>query len=217
MKFAFFLLFVSAVASAQWNKIASSEFELDGPPKKGSAAYKADYAQLRELQAERDNDGADCKLARKQRFPRFDSFFAGPEELLSSEEAAVVKPLLDRVFTFTVRVAGYFKDEYGRERPYNVDPQIVPCAHKPEGATSYPSSHAAAATVGGCLLAQVFADRAEKITAHADYLGQLRVIVGVHHPSDVKAGQELGKAICERLLGESDFKKELKAVVAELP
>ena len=47
---------------------------------------------------------------------------------------------------------------------------------------------------------------------YGKYLGDIRFIVGVHHPSDVAAGQKLGQDICKRLLRNADFKEEIEAL-----
>jgi hypothetical protein len=44
-----------------------------------------------------------------------------------------------------------------------------------------------------------FSDRKEKLLEYGEYLGELRIISGVHHPSDVNAGRSLGRAICDTL------------------
>jgi len=64
--------------------------------------------------------------------------------------------------------------------------------------------------VGACILAKVFTYKKAEIIEYGDFLGELRVTVGVHHPSDVDAGQKLGREICARILQEGDFQRELK-------
>ena len=89
---------------------------------------------------------------------------------------------------------------------FTVPPRLAP---KPGGATSYPSSHATEGAVDACVLGLIFPDRAAQLTGYGRYVGDLRVISGVHHPSDVAAGPELAAAICGRLVQESDFNAEV--------
>jgi membrane-associated phospholipid phosphatase len=116
-----------------------------------------------------------------------------------------VQPFLDAVSKKVSAVAGVFKKEYARPRPYDENDKIRPCADKPGGATAYPSAHATEGAVDACVLAQIFPDRAQKLTDWGQYVGQLRVISGVHHPTDVAAGQALAASICSWLLEQGDF------------
>lgn len=203
-------LLLASTGFADWTKIRPTEFEISPPPASGSKQEKEDFKTLHELQDTRDEK--DCRLAKAQTFPSFEAFFGASAAILSKPETARVKTFMGRVLKYSEKVASYFKGQYLRERPYNVDDTIVPCVIKPGGSKAYPSSHATAAAAGGCVLAKLFPDRAEKLEALGAFLGDLRVIVGVHHPTDVKAGQNLAAQICERLFAEADF----KAQVAEL-
>jgi membrane-associated phospholipid phosphatase len=122
---------------------------------------------------------------------------------------AAVQPFLDQVSQLVSKIASVFKDKYARPRPYAEDQRIQPCAPKSGGTLSYPSSHATEGAVDACVLGQIFPDRAAKLTDYGQYIGELRVIAGVHHPSDVAAGQTLAAAICGRLTQESDFNAEV--------
>ncbi len=117
---------------------------------------------------------------------------------------------MEKGTAFTERVSGYHKDKFARPRPYDTDRRVRPCVEKPRGSKSYPSSHAAVAKAVSCLLAQVFPEKSTDLDTYGEFLGELRVIIGVHHPSDVKAGQMLGSEICARLQSEPDFAEELK-------
>lgn len=200
-------LTLSLSAFADWTTLDSDSFQMADPPKEGSAAYKQDYQDLHELQEARTKD--DCRIARAQRFPAFGAFYEIEQSPLTEKQAADAKALINRVIRLTVKISTDFKKKYTRMRPYDVDEEIKPCAQKPGGSTSYPSSHAAAATSSACVLAKMYPANADTIKDWGDYLGRLRAIVGVHHPSDVEAGQKLGQEICEKLLEHEDFKMEL--------
>ncbi len=194
---------------AAWQKIASKEFTLPAPPVENSKAYKRDFKILHEQQAARSD--ADCQLANSQLHAKFSLFFGTESKQLTEDEYAQVEALMTKVNSFTERVTGYFKGLHQRSRPYDVDTQLEPCIPKPGGSRSYPSSHAAIATADACLLAKIFPKKAKKLKAYGTYLGNLRYVVGVHHPSDVTAGQTLGDAICKRLWDESSFQDALNS------
>ncbi len=206
-------LFASPAFCA-WRGLAAGDFAVAPPPAPGSPENAADFATLLKLQADRSQK--DCDLAMTQKIPDFHSLFDS-SGLLSAPELAAVGPFMAEISRVTDRIAGVFKKEYMRPRPYNEDPRIQPCADKPGGSMSYPSGHATDAAVDACVLGQIFPDRAGRLAAYGKYLGDLRAIVGVHHPSDVVAGQDLGGQICSRLLQEGDFQSELSGVESSLP
>ncbi len=198
---------LSLNAAADWTQIPSSEFELGPPPAEGTDLFERDFRILLEEQDARSE--AQCALARRQKFPGYQIFFKN-NGILTQEETDRAEALGKKVLKFSERISVYFKKQYNRERPYSVDKKIKPCVDKPEGSKAYPSSHATEAAAGACMLAEIYPDRAGALIEYGRELGDLRVIVGVHHPSDVEAGQKLAQDICDRLMQEADFKKEIK-------
>lgn len=192
---------------ADWTKIPSGEFSVPPPPKEGSEDYERDFRILHEEQVSRSKE--QCDLARKQKWPGYAVFFKDTQ-VLTQEEFERAEELGKKVLKFSERISVYNKKKYNRERPYNVDTTIKPCIDKPEGSKSYPSSHATEAATGACMLAEIYPDRAGALIEYGKDLGMLRVIAGVHHPSDVEAGWDLATSICNRLMQEADFKKEIK-------
>ncbi len=203
-----------STANGNWTKIDENEYQVGKPPVTGSAQHQQELKLLHDHESTRTK--TDCSLAAKQTFPTFDAFFGPEMGLLTKQEARKVKPFISRVMRYTEKITTKFKNIYLRPRPYRSDPTLKPCAVKPTGSKSYPSSHASAATAGACILAELFPAQTQALTAHGTRLGELRVISGVHHPSDVASGQDLAEQICERLLKEKDFREELDDVRAEL-
>jgi acid phosphatase (class A) len=201
-----FAVFLAAPCRAAWQSISASEFDVPPPPSPGSPGDVQDFKTLLSLQDSRTAE--QCSLAAGMRVPDFTSLF-GPSEILSSSEMEAVQPFLDQVSSKVSSVASVFKKEYARPRPYNENRNIRPCADKPGGATAYPSAHATEGAVDGCVLALIFPDRASKIEEWGQYVGELRVIAGVHHPTDVAAGQALAASICSWLQEQGDFNAEV--------
>ena len=201
------LIFANTQAFASWTKIASKSFTMEPPPAVGSIEYKKDYDELLILQNTRDEK--DCQLARSQVNPHYQEMFiqSGP---LSFAEAQRAKPLVEKVMKLSERIARYFKGRFARPRPFTVDSRINPCAFKPSGNTSYPSSHASSASAAACVLAEIYPHKASEILEYGKYLGDLRVITGVHHPSDVKVAQDFAQELCQVLLEREDFRSELE-------
>ncbi len=205
----FLATFVSSIAFGAWSDMASASFSIEAPPAIGSTAYQQDFATLLQLQQGRSSE--QCRLASTQLFPEYRAFFKS-SGLLNDVELANAASLVSRSMKLTERVTTYFKDQANRPRPFNVDSRIQPCIQRPQGSKSYPSSHASTAATAACVLAEIYPSRAKQLYQYGQFLGDLRVVVGVHHPSDVKAGQSLGREVCARLLNDSEFRSELQSI-----
>jgi acid phosphatase (class A) len=203
----------TAFNKREWTKIPSQEFYLAPPPQPGSAEDRADIDQILALQETRTN--AQCKLAGQMTDASFQEMF-GSTRLLTLEEVTVLKPVLSKVGRMAERIAQDFKAIYRRARPYDEDSRVKVCIPKPGGGRkAYPSAHATAAAAMACVLAQVFPGRKSELAAFGDQLGELRVLVGVHHPTDVRAGGDLGRQICLRLLEDKEFRRDLSELVPD--
>jgi acid phosphatase (class A) len=105
------------------------------------------------------------------------------------------------------------KAAYGRPRPYSSDPRVKPSV-APEPTASFPSGHATRGALLGAILAELAPDRREALLARGAQIGRDRVIAGVHYPSDVAAGERLGRAVAAALLADAAFRAELERVRA---
>lgn len=153
------------------------------------------------------------------------------EELLTEQEIENHKKVMNRALNYSSKVTKVYKEHYERDRPSRVDPRVKPCAHIPEGKKSYPSSHTGKGYVGGCLMKLKLErlaessidsgsfDRAVDLYARAQFfedygifMGDLRKIVGVHHPTDVEAGRNIGRAVCDYLWNEPEFQSKFMSI-----
>ncbi len=119
---------------------------------------------------------------------------------------------MEKVSHLGERVAGYFKSRYRRTRPYNFDSRIQPCVTPPGGSKSYPSSHATVSTLDACVLTGIFPAYTHDFADLGTTLSERRMKIGVHFPSDVRAGRNLAAAICKRLQAEPDFMRDLEKI-----
>lgn len=80
---------------------------------------------------------------------------------------------------------------------------------------SYPSARAAASRLWALVLADIFPHARERLMSMAQRSAQLRLIAGVHFPSDLTAGILVGEAAYAWLQRNSDFKQSLSAAKSE--
>ncbi len=210
----FLLLFVASSCFADWTDIPSTSFSLPPYPALGSYESNLDFELLHKYQDERGPE--QCELAQSQIRPTFEAFYGNTAGFLSEREVAILAPFMGKVFDFTHRVSSYFKGKFQRPRPYAIDNSIEPCIEKVKGARAYPSSHASMSAVGACVLAEFFYKKEKRILEYGKYLGDLRAIVGVHHPSDVIAGQRLAEQICYSLGTNREFQEEFEQIRQQL-
>lgn len=222
---------LSAKKSDDWYKIPAEEFQdaIYDFPAEGTWEYKFDYEMLLKLQDSRSEE--ECQFGRYLKWPNFKTFFGKDKPaylddsqlpvdfdyLLTEQEVEKYKKFMNRVLRYSSKVTKYYKELYGRDRPSRINPDVKPCAEVPDGKKSYPSSHTAKGVLLGCLFAEKFRSqgdnwRANRFINYGEYMGEMRVIIGVHHPSDVDAGRTIGYAICETLLKHEQFKKDFEAL-----
>jgi acid phosphatase (class A) len=110
------------------------------------------------------------------------------------------------------------KKHWQRIRPYQIDPVRLPDSVEHEDRTdySYPSGHSTRGTAEALLLAEIFPDKREALLAKGRDTGWLRVLGGVHYPTDIYAGRVLGQALARAFLANPACQQDLAAVKAEL-
>lgn len=90
------------------------------------------------------------------------------------------------------------KYAHNRQRPSSVDRAVTPAFNVPNS-PSYPSEHAVAAGAAEAVLSYLFPAEADLFTALAEEAARSRLHAGLHYPSDVIAGLELGRAVGQRV------------------
>ncbi|RZA06444.1 MAG: phosphatase PAP2 family protein [Proteobacteria bacterium] len=176
------------------------------PPAAGSSVDKEDLAELEAWQKKRTDKLCEEVIAQKRVEP--DTFFKKlPFEPKSSAEAVLLKIRAD-----VGQAVSRYKAEYARARPFLREPdRFKPCY--PEGhGTSYPSGHAAISQAYALALGDLDPAHRTLYLNEAKQAGLYRVIGGVHHPSDIRAGAELGAAVYARIKQTPEFRKELASL-----
>lgn len=178
-------------------------------PARGSAMDQKDIAQL--LAYQNSRTAAECDRAAVSEDANLKNFFGPPYGNLTESE-------IDKLNFFFQKIsldAGSFiligKTASRRARPYIYHSEITPCIEK-ETSSAYPSGHATLGKVFALVLADIFPERAENFLKRSKQISEERVLGGVHHPSDTKAGEILGEEIYKKLSVNIKFQRELKKI-----
>lgn len=91
------------------------------------------------------------------------------------------------------------KFAHARPRPYDLDVGITSAAGHARRGASFPSTHAAVAhAAAGVVAARGTTAQAERAAAVAAAVSDSRLYLGVHFPSDVRVGEQIGRAAAAR-------------------
>lgn len=105
-----------------------------------------------------------------------------------------------------------------RQRPFQLwaKVRVKPCpGARPEG-TSFPSAHAATAALYAELLKAAAPELSDKLEERVKSYGESRLICGFHYPSDLVAGDKVGRAVAKALLADRAFKVRYDETVPEI-
>jgi acid phosphatase (class A) len=184
------------------------------PPAPGSATERDDLAVLSWLQKYRTPEQVASAWLLLERNPLMFSRALGLD--MGKTTPAISKGL--RTFLALVDSAtSEFKTSFRRLRPYQSHPELKPCL-PPESGFSFPSGHATWYAAAAELLSALVPERRERLEQVGSHAGGSRTLCGVHYPSDVEAGQRLGRAAAAQLLKTSQWQafREDPAIQAEV-
>ena len=184
------------------------------PPKPHTTAAEVDLAILLWLQNHRTPDQiAKSWLLLDRNIVQFDRALGID---MTKSTPAVVQGLT----SFLKLVDGAkdsIKDRVQRPRPYVSHPEIHVCL-PPESGWSFPSGHSAFFRSAAVLLADLVPERRERLLAVGLLGGTNRTMCGLHYPSDVEAGQQLGEAAALQILNSPQWQqfKKIPAVQKDI-
>lgn len=185
--------------AAQWDTWvleSASELRPEAPP--DAAATAEEWAELKEIVAANDAAAIANVAYWDAGTPTYRwlelalaEYSKGPPSGSVSRGLALLN-----VAIYDAIVASWdAKYEYDRPRPAGVN-ALIDVPYTP----SYPSEHAAAAGAASTVLAYLFPEMADDFEAKAEVAALSRVQAGVHYPSDVDAGLELGRQVGEAVV-----------------
>lgn len=181
--------------------------EIPTPPVPGSQEDQVDLQMVLVRQSVRTTE--DCKQAAFEAHGFATSFFGAPYGPLSTKEAEKLVEFQERLFDEVNYFSRILKQNYKRERPFDRDSRVTPCIPL-HHSNSYPSGHAAIAYVAARTFSMIYPKKEMEFLLRASDIAKGRVIGGVHHPTDVAAGQILGRKIFDALKNNPEFLKDVE-------
>lgn len=188
-------------AAARW-----SPFVLPGPsalrPAEPGAPGEAEWAELRSLEARRDEDDrkaiAYWDTAPVLRWSELARDEVQDHPLALPRAARALAMVHAALYDATIAVWDA-KAAYGRAAPYRFDASLKPWAGDVD-LPSYPSEHAALAYAAATVLGELFPPSAERMARYAGGAAESRVAAGAAFRGDVEAGKALGLAVARQVL-----------------
>jgi membrane-associated phospholipid phosphatase len=195
---------------------SAGQFRPEAPPAFGSPAFEAAVAEIRTLVANRTPE----QLAIASLWNYNTGTFTPPGYWTRTAATYVGEDRLDEraaTHVFAVLGAAMYdafiacfdaKYHYLTPRPSQADPSIVAPPPTPTGARtrlpnhpSYPSGHSCNAASAATVLTHFFPDRATELAEWVAEAGLARMYAGIHYGFDVTAGQAVGAAVAQWVIG----------------
>ena len=176
------------------------------PPAPDSDDQKADIAAMVYWKEKRTD--ADCARAEKTFYVKFD-FLWGEKSPFPQPLPVEVRDFFSRLDSEIGTVARIMKNRFQRSRPDVAPPCPESSSTQRSGGYSYPSTHAAISRAFADVLADLVPERKAEFIARADAIAQDRLIIGVHYPTDIAAGKELGDLFHAKLLQSEAYRDDL--------
>jgi len=191
------------------------------PPAPGSAIDRADREQSGRYRVLEDSDRWLLATAHAEVRPplALQHFDCALGVRLGDAETPTLDRMMARVFHDADAVSEQVKARARRARPVADDPDRRPCqtvTAETRASASYPSGSAALGTAYGEVLAAVEPERAEAVRRIGHEMGVSRLICAMHYPSDVAAGEAIGRAVAAQIAADPGFRRDLQSVRAEI-
>lgn len=190
-------------------------------PTPHTVADEADLAALR-LYQQSGNDAMRWTLAvadQELTYTRFEEAFGSP---IDAETQPRLVLLLDRVEASMTAALKQGKKGFSRPRPYQrmklerVCGFAKPPAPEVEArGSSYPSGHAVFGWGAVLTLAEVAPERASLLLSRGREYAEGRLVCGVHHPSDIAAGELLAGTVFGKIATTAEFQHDLQCAREE--
>ena len=127
-------------------------------------------------------------------------------------------PVTTQVLQNVIQDATFYffslKADFNRARPYHLEPRLQNL--EAPGHASYPSGHSSASHVHAYILSEIFPEYKDHFMGVASEMAFSRETLGVHYPSDSKAGKEFARRFVGELMKNRKFRADFEAMKTEI-
>tara|TARA_Y100000590_G_scaffold382926_1_gene453240 strand:+ start:274 stop:924 length:651 start_codon:yes stop_codon:yes gene_type:complete len=180
--------------------------QMTPPPSMESKEQKNDEKILFNHQISRSKEV--CEISKTEVFVNLSNFYGKPNGPLSKKQVSRLNPFFDKIRNDGDFFIQKIKKNYSRKRPFEYLKNIHPCVPK-EVTKAYPSGHATLAHLYALILSDFFPNKKNELLKRGEEIGNHRVIVGVHHPTDITSGRALAFMIYKELKKSKKYQKEI--------
>jgi hypothetical protein len=179
---------------------------LSGPPAPGSAQNNADIQAVLALQESRTAFQVGRVRSEVNLSPvAFDTVLGTG---FNATNFPLTFALLNNAASDAETISAAAKQFWNRPRPPLQNPSIHPTVPVPSS-PSYPSGHAMRGALWAIILTKLAPNLHDQLLPCGAGIGRDRIIAGVHFPTDVAAGQELGIVIAHQMMASPAFQRDL--------
>jgi acid phosphatase (class A) len=184
------------------------------PPPPAADSLQAATELETVLRLQRSRSDADVTRAKAENHLTPAAF----QTVLGSSFTVANYPTVFELLSDAEQAAGVFvnkgKKYFARPRPIEVDSHVQPVVDTGRE-RCYPSGHATRGAIWAAILSEIAPEEKEPLVVRGQEIGWDRVVAGVHFPSDVYAGQVLGKALAQAMLSSEKFRERLEMAKKE--
>lgn len=190
----------TAVTNQHLNAARVGQHARLAPPGEEERAREQEF--MREVQSRRTPaaDARASELARHGGRPLWDEAIERWRDEHNPLVGLAGEAVLRTAVAATNVVTWIAKQSVQRDRPFEADPHITTVGAAPAD-SSFPSAHTSTSAAAATVMGVLSPSRADDYRALAIEMGRSRMYVGAHYPSDVAAGDLLGRLVAGGVLG----------------